>query len=199
MAPPPVEKRPVPDSPSLAGGAVLEAARLLGVLADPSRMKVAAALSLGAWTVKDVVERTQLSARVVEQSLARLTAGGLVERDAAGYRLRVEDLQAAARAAAAERRQAEAGPEGAGAVVARFVKSGRLTSLPTTKSKRAAVLDFVAQTFTPGRRYPEKKVNEMLARFYDDYAALRRYLVDEGFMDRAQGKYWRSGGTFQVD
>jgi hypothetical protein len=191
-----LEQQPVPDVPV---GAVLEAARLLGVLADPSRMKVAAALSLGAWTVADVVEATKLPTKVAEQALARLAAGGLVERDAAGYRLRVEDLQAAARAAADERRKAEAGPEGAGVVVARFVKGGRLTSIPTTKSKRAAVLDFVAQAFTPGRRYPEKEVNEMLGRFHDDYAALRRYLVDEGLMEREHGKYWRAGGSFQVD
>jgi hypothetical protein len=27
---------------------------------------------------------------------------------------------------------------------------------------------------------------------------LRRYLVDEGFMKREQGVYWRSGGTVDV-
>ncbi|MDQ3951738.1 MAG: DUF2087 domain-containing protein [Actinomycetota bacterium] len=27
-------------------------------------------------------------------------------------------------------------------------------------------------------------------------AALRRYLVDEGFMAREGGEYWRTGGTF---
>ena len=194
-----MEPRPVPDTGAADEGAVFEAARLLGVMAEPSRMKVAAALSLGAWTVKEVVAATKLSTKEVEHALARLTAGGLVERDAAGYRLRVEDLQAAARAAANERKSAEGTPEGAGAVVARFVKGGRLTSLPMAQSKRAAVLDFVAQAFTPGRRYPEKKVNEMLAGFYDDYASLRRFLVDEGFMERANGHYWRSGGTFQVD
>lgn len=195
-----MERQPAPEpgGPDETG-AVLEAARLLGVLAEPNRLKVAAALSLGAWTVKEIVAATNLSTKDVEHALSRLTAGGLVERDAAGYRLRVEDVQAAARAAADERRRAEAGPEGAGAVVARFVKGGRLTSLPTTRSKRAAVLDYVAQTFTPGRRYPEAKVNEMLGAFYDDYAALRRYLVDEGFMERANGHYWRAGGTFQVD
>ena len=33
---------------------------------------------------------------------------------------------------------------------------------------------------------------------YDDYAALRRYLVDEGFLTREGGIYWRSGGTVEV-
>ena len=29
---------------------------------------------------------------------------------------------------------------------------------------------------------------------YPDYATLRRYLVDEGLLTRADGVYWRTGG-----
>lgn len=180
-------------------GATEEAARLLGVLADPERLKVAGALALGAWSVADVARLTGLPLKTIEHALSRLVAGGLVERDQAGYRLKMEDLQAAARASGEERRRAEAGPEGAGAIVARFVKAGRLTALPTTLSKRTPVLDFIAQAFTPGRRYPEREVNDILRERFDDYASLRRYLVDEGFLDRADGLYWRAGGTFPVD
>ena len=38
----------------------------------------------------------------------------------------------------------------------------------------------------------------MLKRFHPDAAALRRYLVDEGFMCREQGEYWRTGGRVDV-
>ena len=38
----------------------------------------------------------------------------------------------------------------------------------------------------------------VLGRFHPDFAALRRYLVDEGFMERRGGFYWRAGGTFDV-
>ncbi len=31
-----------------------------------------------------------------------------------------------------------------------------------------------------------------------DHLTLRRYLVDEGFLDRRESTYWRSGGTFEV-
>jgi hypothetical protein len=31
---------------------------------------------------------------------------------------------------------------------------------------------------------------------HPDTAALRRYLVDEGILDREHGEYWRAGGTF---
>ena len=41
-------------------------------------------------------------------------------------------------------------------------------------------------------------VNDILVAFHPDYAALRRYLVDDGFLDRADNVYWRSGGSVDV-
>jgi len=43
--------------------------------------------------------------------------------------------------------------------------------------------------------YPEQRVSLFLGELHPDYAALRRYLVDEKFLDRSGGEYWRSGGT----
>jgi hypothetical protein len=75
---------------------------------------------------------------------------------------------------------------------------GRLKTIPTKMSKLVVVLDHLAQAFEPGRHYPEAEVNEVLQRFHPDYAALRRYLVENGFMTREDNVYWRSGGTFEV-
>jgi hypothetical protein len=72
---------------------------------------------------------------------------------------------------------------------------GSLTAIPTKIRKRLVVLDHLAQHFEPGRRYDETDVNNTLRRYHPDVAALRRYLVEEGFLDRADGRYWRSGGT----
>jgi hypothetical protein len=83
-------------------------------------------------------------------------------------------------------------------LVGRFIKNGRLVIMPSKRSKLLVVLDHLAQEFEPGRTYPEAEVNEVLTRYNDDYAALRRYLVDEGFMDREAGVYWRSGGSVDV-
>ena len=80
-------------------------------------------------------------------------------------------------------------------VLRRFVRDGRLVSIPAQRSKRLIVLDRLAQEFEVGRRYPERMVNELLGRWHRDTAALRRYLVDDGFLDRDAGEYWRSGGT----
>lgn len=75
---------------------------------------------------------------------------------------------------------------------------GRLRSIPTKHSKLLVVLDHLSQTFEPGRTYPEAEVNDLLTRFHPDYAALRRYLVENGFMTREDNVYWRSGGSFDV-
>ncbi len=75
---------------------------------------------------------------------------------------------------------------------------GRLHTIPSKHGKLLVVLDFLSQSFEPGLRYPEARVNEILAAFHPDYAALRRYLVENGFLDRADNVYWRSGGTFDV-
>ncbi|MBS2963850.1 DUF2087 domain-containing protein [Actinocrinis puniceicyclus] len=76
-----------------------------------------------------------------------------------------------------------------------FFAQGRLTHVPAAHGKRMVVLDYLAQCFEPGVRYEEAKVNRILGDFHDDYAALRRYLVDAGFLSRSENMYWRSGGS----
>lgn len=86
------------------------------------------------------------------------------------------------------------------AVLRAFMKDGRLRSIPARHGKRRVILDVIAQDFEPGRRYTEKQVNLILGKRFADTAALRRYLVDDGFMERegGAGRYWRAGGTFTV-
>jgi len=75
---------------------------------------------------------------------------------------------------------------------------GRLRTIPAKHAKLLVVLDRLAQEFEPGRTYQESEVNKILEGFHPDCAALRRYLVENGFMTREDGVYWRSGGTFEV-
>ena len=76
-----------------------------------------------------------------------------------------------------------------------FVCDRRIDALPAKMSRRRELLDVVAQAFEPGVRYPEPAVDDFLRRLHPDHAALRRYLVDEDFLGRANGEYWRIGGT----
>jgi hypothetical protein len=79
------------------------------------------------------------------------------------------------------------------------MRDGRLTAIPASRSKRLVLLDRLAGLFEPGRVYPEAAVNQALAAWHPDYASLRRHLVDEGFLERHAGRYWRAGGTVEVD
>jgi hypothetical protein len=81
------------------------------------------------------------------------------------------------------------------AVIRTFMRDGRIATLPAKRSRRRVLLDHIAQSFDVGVRYSEGEVNAILRRVHEDYAALRRYLVDEEFLSRDQGQYWRSGGT----
>jgi hypothetical protein len=155
---------------------------------------------LGATTFDDVVASAGIQHERAGKALARLTAGGLVARSKRGsLRLVVESFASAARAAAEEARPEDVVPDDvspeAAKVIRAFVKDGRLVSMPTTRSKRLVVLDLLAQSFEPGRRFSEKQVNDMLRPWHDDVAALRRYLVDDGLLAREGGEYWRIGGT----
>jgi hypothetical protein len=83
-------------------------------------------------------------------------------------------------------------------VLRTFFRDGRLTEVPAKESKRRIVLERIALEFEPGVRYDEASVNVVVGRFHTDHASLRRYLVDEGFLDREAGVYWRTGGRVDV-
>ena len=183
---------------------VPSAEALVGLLADDDRRAVAAALILGAARLDEVTAATGLDGPRAAKALTRLVDGGLVERGRDGRLVLLGQAFAVAARAAAVRSTPEpaetAGLSGDAAKVWRsFVRDGRLTQLPTTRSKRLVVLDRLAQEFEPGRRYPERTVNLMLSRWHDDTASLRRYLVDEAFLTRDGGEYWRTGGSVPVD
>jgi hypothetical protein len=79
-----------------------------------------------------------------------------------------------------------------------FDGDGTLHTIPSKHAKLLVVLDRLAQLFEPGQRYQEAEVNLVLRNVHPDYAALRRYLVENGFLTREAGVYWRSGGTYDV-
>lgn len=83
-------------------------------------------------------------------------------------------------------------------VLRTYLAGGRLRTMPRRGTKRRIVLDYLATLFEPGVRYSESEVNAALRAVYDDVAALRRYLVDEGLLSREAGVYWRSGGWVDV-
>jgi hypothetical protein len=180
-----------------AEGAELDAGVIVGLLADEERRRVAAAVILGAGSLDAAVTATGLPAGRVSRALGRLVDAGLVHDTGDGLAIDGAAIAAAARVARARPHRSEHDTESRERrrVLDAFVRDGRITALPSARGKRLVVLDWLAQSFEPGVRYPEREVNEIIVARHPDAAMLRRYLVDEGLLDRAGGEYWRSGGT----
>jgi hypothetical protein len=178
----------------------VDAATIAGLLADPTRLKVVAALALGAGTIVEVSAAAGLPLKDVALAARRLARGGLVHRDGHELALHTEQFGAAARAAAESAPAPEplSSDPAEDAVLSAFVRNGRLVSIPAQRAKRRVVLAHLVRIFEPGVRYPEREVNVLLGVWHADVAALRRYLVDEGLLTREAGVYWRSGGYVDV-
>jgi hypothetical protein len=176
---------------------------ILRALADPERLAIAGTLARRDATAGELAEALDLPLKRVRSHMNRLTSTGVARiTNARAYRLDAETLRWAA--------EQVGPPRGAGmalgaanedeeTVLRTFFRGGKLTEIPTKRSKRLIVLERFALEFEPGRRYEEKEVNVIVGALYPDHAAIRRYLVDEGFLDRDHGVYWRAGGRVDVD
>jgi hypothetical protein len=176
---------------------------VLRALADPERLAIAGLLTRGPRTAAALREDLELPVSRLRKHLTRLTSAGVVrlEPDRRTYRLDAATLRRVAEAVGPPRDAGlalGAASEDEEAVLRTFFRNGRLTEIPAKESKRRIVLERVAVEFEPGVRYDEKEVNVIVGRFFNDYAALRRYLVDEGFLARDHGEYWRTGGRVDV-
>ena len=61
--------------------------------------------------------------------------------------------------------------------------------VPAKRKVRAAVLLEVLSRFEPGREYAEAEVNEVLVEVHEDFAYLRRELVNYHYLQRHDGRY----------
>ena len=83
-------------------------------------------------------------------------------------------------------------PEDDKQVLRTYTSGGRLVQIPTREKRWLVILRWLVTLFEPGVRYTEKEVNAILTRVNEDYALLRRDLVEYGFMrrERGGGDYW---------
>jgi hypothetical protein len=178
-------------------------AELLRLLLDHDRLAVAGALASRRMTTREVVDATGRNKRVVLTAIGDLRAAGLVSVDGEHYEIDVAALRDAARAAAdldvpMDPIIGYGMTDDEQAILRRFFAGRTVTEIPANRAKRQVLLQRLALEFDVGRRYTEREVNEILFAFHPDWSTLRRYLVDEGFLDREhldeQNWYWRAGG-----
>lgn len=172
-------------------------------LADANRLKIVGLLAQQPYTVEQIAAILGLGASTVSHHLSRLAEAGLVSATAQSYynvyRLhtdRVEEM--ARRLLSTETLPAAATGVDRSAYDQKILRDylhpdGSLKTIPSQRKKLLAVLRHIANAFEPGRRYPEKEVNEILSRFHEDTASLRRELISENFMARTTSgeEYWR--------
>lgn len=171
-------------------------AEVLRAVADPVRLAVLGHAATGPVDVDALAASLGVATRDVLSAVGRLRGIGLLRDDLALDTGALRQLGAALPSAEPPSAGALAGPwtDEEGEVLARFFSGDRLHTIPTNRNKRLVVLERLAQEFELGVRYQERQVNFTLQLFHPDYAALRRHLVDEGFLTRADGVYWRTGG-----
>lgn len=176
---------------------------LARLLLDHDRLAIAGALASRAMTTDEVVAASGRDRRAVLTAIGDLRAAGLVANDGDRYAIDAAALRTAAKAAAEQEIPMDpvigfGMTDDERRVLARYFSGRNLTEIPSTRAKRLVLLQRLALEFDVGRRYTEREVNDVLFEFHPDWSALRRYLVDEGFLDRehADGDnvYWRSGG-----
>lgn len=168
----------------------------LSLVVDPIRLAILGAGARAPIDVEELAADLGVDPRRVLKELGSLTAVGLIDRQG---RLDVEVLRDVARSVPTDAPIDPSLVDGPwtreeATVLSRFFTGRRLTSIPSNRTKRLLVLERLAQEFEPGLRYREREVDFTLQLFHADYAALRRHLVDEGLLTRADGVYWRTGG-----
>ncbi len=164
-------------------------------MSSAERLRVIGVLARGRATQSQIAEQLHLTVRDVYNHLAFLTHVSVVTETDGVYDLNEKAIEALARGQLESKRpQYEDKPQDVRKVLKAYLNTdGTLKQIPMDTKKLLVILNFVVDVFSFDATYTEKEVNTILRRFHVDTAALRRYLVDHGLMDRETDgtKYWR--------
>ncbi len=167
-------------------------------LADVERLKITGLLALSPRTAGEIADSLKIKLPRVVNHLGYLTHLGLVAQDGPVYNLDAKAVQTMARQVLAGSRptvnvEELEGPEYDRKVLSAFLQpDGKIKALPMQQKKLMVLLQYLLPNFQENEKYPEKSVNEILGRFFEDTATLRRSMVDNGLLQRKEGVYWRA-------
>ncbi len=170
------------------------------VFSNESRLRLIGHLANGERSVGELARLLDLKEPTVSHHLAELKELGLVTVRAEGnmriYQLNTRALETISKDIFARPNLAALVPKSELSdeerVLRAWVKDGRLVDIPAQEKKKQIVIRWLAEQIDPERRWPEREFNQWLANFNADYATLRRYLVDSGYVTRENGIYWRT-------
>ena len=163
---------------------------LCGSLAEPSRLRTYSAVVLGARTPEQIAGVTGLDNAAIHKAVQRLTKTGLLTSADDGLHADEDVFKTAVRTGRPEREPLHPDPAH-DAILKAFIRDHQLTGFPTVPAKTRIVLEYLVNSFAPGRTYPEAEVNTILNTWHPDHATLRRQLVDAGLLTRTNNSYQR--------
>jgi DNA-binding transcriptional ArsR family regulator len=173
------------------------------VLGEPNRLRIVGLLAQRAYSVEQLGAALGVGVSTVSHHLTRLAGAGLVSARSESYynlySLKTDALSDMAKTLLAQAQPVRPESEQELSdydrkVLATFTTAdGRIKTFPMQERKFRVLLRHILPSFSHGVRYTEKRVNEILLKYNDDTARLRRWLVDFGYMARegGGGKYWR--------
>lgn len=174
-------------------------------LADESRLKIIGLVAQQPRSVDELAALLELSGPTVSHHLQYLQHVGLVEARAQQYysiySLRADTLHSMAKEILATETLTKTVTEDvdqdayARKVLSNYVVNGKLKQIPTQLKKLEVILHWLVKNFEPGRRYTEKEVNEIIKQYNEDFATLRRELINFHLMERKNSIYWRIEGN----
>ena len=158
-------------------------APLVSALTDPERLRVYSRVVLAGEEGTDA-EQLRADAPDAAKHLQRLAQAQLIVLTQEGRAVARTDAFATAMRSTPTEPQDE---------VANLFRDGRLVSMPVRPALRRALLEHLTGLiFEPGVRYSEGEVSIALRQYWDDFPALRRYLVSGGLLTRsADGSSYR--------
>jgi hypothetical protein len=169
------------------------------VFGNEKRLRIAVQLIDQSYTARELAERFALKEPAVLESLAAMRLLNLVRADEehqpARYSFDVKALYALNKAILS--RETLPSPvdglesEEDRKTLRPYFNRDRLTEIPVNGKKFAVLLKWLITQFEVGTHYTEKQVNEIIIRYHEDYATLRRGLIDACLMQREKGMYWR--------
>lgn len=187
----------------------------LKALADENRLRLCDWLAVSEYNVTQLAQKLDVSEPTVSHHLTRLREAGLVNLRTAGtqrfYRLNptaIVTLQALlGRLGKFSQSDKSASDDGwiaalpaafsadDRALLREMTHNGRLKFLPNLRVKKhrmELVLRWLASRFEADRTYTEKEVNAIIQAVHEDFASLRRHLVDMGYLRREKdgSRYW---------
>jgi len=176
------------------------------VFSNESRLRLIGHLANGDKRVGELAQLLGLKEPTVSHHLAELKGLGLVSARAEGtmriYHLDAKALETISKDIFARTNLAALAPKSdltdEARVLRAHVKDGRIVTIPVQEKKKQLLIRWLAGQIDPARRWTEREFSEWLAQFNEDYATLRRYLVESGYMARENGIYWRTPGSDPV-